>query len=203
VVKKALLIGGLAVATLLTAAAAFAQNVPTSRILGTVDAVEGSHLAITSNQGEKYAVTLADNWSVIAVAPGKLADIKPGSYVGAGGVPQSDGTQKAMVVTIFPEQMRGIGEGFRPWDRAPQGTMTNATVAEITEAAGSLLTLRYPGGEQRVLVPDDAQIVMLLPGERAMLAPGAHLATTTTKQPDGTLTAARVNVGKDGFVPQN
>jgi len=118
-------------------------------------------------------------------------------------MPQPDGTQTALEVLVFPEPMRGSNEGHYPWDLKPGSMMTNATVADAVamNPGGRRMTLKYKDGEKTVVVPDDAPIVTFEPGDKAMLVPGAHVLVTATKQPDGTLTAARVAVGKNGLVP--
>jgi hypothetical protein len=118
-------------------------------------------------------------------------------------MPQADGSLVSLEVLVFPESMRGSGEGHYPWDLQPGSMMTNATVAEVGSAGakGRRVTLRYKDGEKSIVVPEDVPIVTFEPGERSMLVPGAHVLLTATRQPDGTLTAARVAVGKDGLVP--
>jgi hypothetical protein len=142
--------------------------------------------------------------------PAKLSDIQADSYVGSAAIPQPDGTLRALQVTIFPPAARGAGEGHRPWDLSGS-TMTNGTVASMTTGtvgnvgAGqdTVLTVRYAGGEQRILVPEDVPIVTFAPGERAMLVPGAQVIVSGSRAADGAVTAASVTVGKDGMVPPN
>jgi hypothetical protein len=118
-------------------------------------------------------------------------------------MPQADGSQRAVEVHIFPEAMRGTGEGHRPWDLRPQSTMTNANVEEtVTGIDGQTLTLKYKDGEKKVIVPPDTPIVTYVMGNRSELAPGTKIfIPAATKQPDGTLETARVNFGKDGLTP--
>src|SRR5258707_1572771 len=131
-----------------------------------------------------------------------MADIKPGMFVGSAGMMQPDGTQKALEVHIFPEAMRGTGEGHYDWDLRPESKMTNANVATVTDLGKDrVLTVHYKGGEKKVLVPESAAIVSFTPTERGMLKAGAKIFTVAQRQPDGSLTAARVNVGLDGQVP--
>ena len=185
-------------------AAAIAQApLPTQRIRGDVVALDGLVLQVLSRTGEALAIRLAENYTVTAVVKVDLDAIKTGSFVGAASMPQSDGTQTALEVLLFPEAMRGTGEGHYPWDLKPGSMMTNATVAdEIVEATGGRrMTLKYKDGEKTVLVPPDAPIVTFQPGERSMVVPGAHVIVTAARQSDGTLTAGRVAVGKDGLVP--
>ncbi len=177
---------------------------PTQRIRGDLVAVDGLQLQIRSRSGEALAVRLAENYGVTAVVKVDPTAIQPGAFVGAATMPRPDGTQSALEVLVFPEAMRGSGEGHYAWDLKPGSMMTNATVAAVAPMAppgGRRMTLKYKDGEQVVDVPEDAPVVTFEPGDRAMLVPGAHVLLTATKQPDGSLTAARVAVGKNGLVP--
>jgi hypothetical protein len=147
-------------------------------------------------------VTLTDNVGVFGVVKASLADVKPGAFIGVGAMPQPDGSQRAIQVTIFAEPQRGTGEGHRPWDR-PNSTMTNATVDTTAVGVdGQRLTVNYKGGEQVVIVPPDATIRAYLVGERGELKPGAEIAiNAAVKKPDGTLEASRINVSRDGVAP--
>ena len=187
-----------------TAGLAFAQGAPQrQRIRGTVESLEGTKLVIKSRSGEQVTVKLADDWAVSAIVKASRDDIKPGVFVGAGAMPQGDGTQKAVQVLIFPEAMRGTGEGFGPWNLAPGSTMTDATVgARVTSAEGAAFTLTYKGGSQTVVIPPDAMIITLAQGDKAELKPGAVIALSADKAADGTLNAlARISVGRDGVAP--
>jgi hypothetical protein len=180
------------------ATAALAQDAPV-RVRGTIETVEGNMLAVKSRDGAELKVRLADNATVAAVVKAALADIKPGTFVGAAALPQTDGSWKAIEVLIFPEAMRGSGEGDRAWDLQPKSTMTNATVATaVSKVEGHTLTLTYKGGEKTIVVPPEAPIVTFAAGERSELKPGSKIFIgTATRQADGTLEAARVTVGRD------
>ena len=175
---------------------------PTQRIRGDVVALDGLDLKLRSRSGEALTVKLAENYTVTAVVKIGIDRITTGSFVGAASMPQPDGTQSALEVLLFPEARRGSGEGHYPWDLQPGSMMTNATVADVVSVdKGRRMTLKYKDGEKIVIVPSEAPIVTFEPGDRAMLRPGAHVIVTATKQPDGTLTAGGVAVGKDGLVP--
>jgi hypothetical protein len=183
------------------AGTALAQDAAPFRIRGTIDAVQGSSMQVTSRTGEKMTVALAPDVGVTAIVATKITDIQPNSYIGTAAMPQPDGTLKALEIQVFPESMRGVGEGHRPWDAQPNSTMTNGTVGDVVGTEGRTLTLRYKGGEKKVFVPESAPIITYMPATAAMLTPGAHVIITAVKQPDGTVVATRVGVGKDGLVP--
>jgi len=182
---------------------AWAQQPPTVRIRGAIEAVDGSLLAVKSREGAELKVRLTDNVAVFGVAKTAISEIKPGSYIGVSAMPEPDGTQKAIAVQIFPESQRGVAEGFRPWDLRPNSTMTNATVAEtVAGTDGQIILVKYKDGEKKVLVPPDTPIVSFVAGDKSELKPGAKIIIfSATRKEDGTLEAARVNVGRDGITP--
>jgi hypothetical protein len=191
---------GVALALIGLVAPAAAQD-QTVRVRGTVERVDEGLYTIKARNGEQVKVKLADNATVIALVKASLADIKQGSYIGVSGMPQADGSQKALAIHIFPEAMRGTGEGHRPWDLQPSSTMTNGAVDQTSASAdGQVLTLKYKDGEKKVVVPADCPIVSFNPGDRSELRPGAGVFVVAQKQPDGTLLAPRVNVGR-GVAP--
>ena len=189
--------------TLLLAAAPMAVAQEQSvRVRGTIDRVEGDTYIVKPRSGGELKVKLPDNVMVVALTKASLADIKQGSYVGVAGMPQADGSQKALEVHIFPEAMRGTGDGHRGWDLQPSSTMTNGAVEQTTASAdGQVLTLKYKDGEKKIVVSPDTPIVVYVPGEKSELKAGAPIfISAATKQPDGTLTTPRVNVGR-GVAP--
>eukprot|EP01035_Chromulina_nebulosa_P035157 gene35157-47237_t len=182
---------------------AWAQQPQPVRIRGSIENVDGAMLLIKTRDGEERKVKLSDNVAVTGIAKATLADIKPSSYIGVTGQPQPDGSQKAIAIHIFPEAMRGTGEGFRPWDLRPNSTMTNATVDQKVEANdGQTLTVKYKDGEKKVTVTPETPIVTFVPGNKSELKAGAKIIIMgATKKDDGTYEAARVNVGLDGLTP--
>lgn len=176
---------------------------PTQRIRGDVVALNGLSLQVKSRSGEMLAIKLADNYVVTAVVKIDMTAIKPGAFVGTATMPQPDGTLTSLEVLVFPESMRGSNEGHYPWDLKPGSMMTNATIADVTNVGqgGRRMTLKYKDGEKSIVVPEDVPIVTFEPGDKSMLVPGAHILLTATTQPDGSLTATRVAVGKDGLAP--
>ena len=184
----------------LVAGAAMAQT--PVRVRGAVEALDGNTLTVKSRDGGDVAIKLADNFAVASVVPIELGAIKPGSFIGTAAMTQSDGSMVALEVLVFPEAMRGTGEGHYPWDLQPESTMTNATVATLADTPkGREMSLTFKGGTNKVIVPKGAPVVTFEPGDKAMLTKGAKIFAVTQKQADGTLTAARVNVGKNGLTP--
>jgi hypothetical protein len=173
------------------------------RVRGTIERVDGPTYVVKARDGTEVKVTLADNAQVTALTKASLNDIKQGSFVGVTAMPQTDGSQRAVEVHIFPEAMRGAGEGHRPWDLAPNSTMTNANVEQaVTGVDGQTLTLKYKDGEKKIVVPKEAEIVTFVPGDKSDLKPGVKIfIVAATKQPDGTLVTPRINFGKDGITP--
>ena len=146
------------------------------RVRGTMQSVDGSTLTVKTRDGATVKVKLADNAVVRTVAKASLADVKQGGFVGITAMPQPDGTQKAVEIHIFPEAMRGTGEGHRPWDLMPNSTMTNANVdSEVAVTDGQKLVLKYKDGEKTFIVPDNVKVVMFAPGTAADLKPGAKI----------------------------
>ena len=180
--------------------AALAQD--TVRVRGAIESIDGSAYAIKSRDGADLKVALADNAQIAAVVKASLADIKPGLFVGVTAMPQADGSHSALEVHIFPEAMRGTGEGHYSWDLRPQSTMTNANVDQVvTGVDGQTLTLKYKNGETKIFVPADTPIVAYVKGDNNDLKPGAKVFIAAIKQPDGTLQGRAWRVGRDGVTP--
>jgi hypothetical protein len=201
--SSARIVAGAMLAASLAVSTAFAQQPQPVRIRGTIESVDGAVLTIKAREGDDRKVRLADKATVTGIIKTSLSEIKPGSYIGVTGMPQPDGTQKAIAIHIFPEAMRGAGEGFRPWDLRPNSSMTNATVDQKVEATdGQTLTVKYKDGEKKVTVSPDTPIVTFVPGTMDELKPGAKVIVMgADKKPDGSYEAARINVGRDGLTP--
>ena len=182
-------------------AAAFAQA-PT-RIRGTVEHFDGALLTVKARGGELMKVKLPDNAVVVGIAKASVADIASGKFIGTTTVGERDGALVALEVHIFPEAMRGTGEGHRDWDLRPQSKMTNANVAEIKNMADErVMTVQYKGGEKKILVTPRTVVVTYAPADRSELKPGAPIfINAAERQADGTYTAPRVNVGLHGQIP--
>ena len=195
-----LLVGFVAIVSVAAMPAAFAQAPKPVR--GTIEKIDGSVVSIKEKDGAVVPVKLTDNAHVFGVVPATVADIKTGDYIGVGAMPQPDGSQKAIQVTIFAESQRGTGEGFRPWDR-PGSTMTNGTAGSpVSSVNGQVVTVKYKGGEQKIVIGPDAKIRMYVAGSKDELKPGTKIAIYNPKtEPDGSLQVARINVGLGGMAP--
>ena len=178
-----------------------AGTTPT-RVAGTVDKLDGNNLTVNMKDGPAVTVLLADNAAVCGVEKRSLANIKPGDYLASGGVRGTDGKIHAVEVRIFPETLRGTGEGQRPWDVKQDGVMTNATVGTVSQSPqGGVIHVKYKEGESEYTVGPEVPIVAYVAGDRSLLKPGAAVLTIAQKKPDGSLTAARVTAEKDGVKP--
>jgi hypothetical protein len=197
-------LAAIAVIAAVAAVPALAQQPPTVRLRGVIEKVDGNTVMAKSDKGDALKINLADKMLVVGVVKASLADIKPGDFIGSGAMPQPDGSQKAIEVHIFAESMRGTGEGFRPWDGAPNSTMTNGTVGTaVTGVNGPVITVKYKDGEKNIVVTPDVPIVRYVIGDMSAVKPGVAFAiVAAVKQPDGSFNINRINVGKDGVVPR-
>jgi hypothetical protein len=182
---------------------AVAQQPPTpSRVRGAIESVDGDVISVKSRSGEDVKLHMAGDIKVVGITKISLADIKVGSFVGATTVPGPDGSQNAVEVHVFPEDMRGTGEGSRPYDLRPNSSMTNATVAEsVVGNDGNTLLIRYKGGEKKVVVGTDTPVVTYVPADKSDLKAGAKIIAFMKKLPDGSFETNRVSVGRDGLTP--
>ena len=173
------------------------------RVAGTVDKLDGDKLTVVDMKGgQPITVALADNAAVFGVEKRTVADIKPGDFLASGGVKGTDGKIHAVEVRIFPESLRGTGEGQRPWDVKPDGVMTNATVGTVSQSPeGGVIRVKYKGGESEYTVGPEVPVLAYVAGDRSLLKPGAAIFTVADKKPDGTLTTGRVTAEKNGVKP--
>jgi hypothetical protein len=172
------------------------------RIRGTIERIEGPVYVIKNREGAELKLTLTDNPLFVAIAPSTMADIKPGMFVGSAGMMQPDGTQKAIEVHIFPESMRGTGEGHYDWDLKPQSKMTNGNVEQsVAGVDGPILSVKYKDGEKKLLVTPETVVVTYVPGNKDEVKPGTKVFVAAKKQPDGTFQAPRITYGRNGAGP--
>jgi len=194
--KKALLF-----AIALLATAALAQNPPPVRLRGTIEKIDPTTIVLKERNGDTVTLAIADNFTVSEVVPVDPATIQSGVFVGTAALPGADGTLSALEVLVFPEAMRGTGEGHSQWDLQPGSTMTNATVTELVPGAkGRSMTLRYKDGEKTIVVPEGIPVVTLKPADRSLLVPGAKVLVTAQTR-NGQPTALRATAGRNGFAP--
>ncbi|MDP1750851.1 MAG: hypothetical protein Q8L22_15460 [Reyranella sp.] len=198
-----LIAGGVAALVAFVAAGvATAQTAAPTRLRGSISAIDGKTATIATREGASVKVNLADNWAAVLVVPTALSEVKANSFVGIASLKGPDGVQNALEVLVFPEAARGSNEGHYPWDLQPESMMTNATVATVAAAGdGQTLTLKYKDGTQDIRVKPGIPIVTFAPGDRADAKVGAKVFLVPAKGADGTLTATRILVGKDGLTP--
>jgi hypothetical protein len=195
-----LLAAGLA--TMMTCAAAEAQTAPPTRIRGTIQSADAHTMTVKTRTGDSVEIALNDPLTVMTVKKVPLTSIASGSYVGIATRAGADGTMQAIEVLVFPEAMRGSGEGSYPWDLEPGSTMTNGTVNGAVKASSATeLTVAYKDGTKTIHVAEGAPIVTFAPAELADVKPGAPVFVGAAKSPDGKFSAGRVVVGKDGVAP--
>ena len=181
---------------------ALAQQTSPSRVRGTIESVDGQTLMVKSRSGEDVKLTMAGDIRVVGIVKIALSDIKVGSFIGTTTVPGPDGGNNAVEVHVFPEDMRGTGEGSRPYDLKPNSSMTNATVAEsVVGNDGHTLLIKYKDGEKKIVVSPDTPVVTYVPADKSELKPGAKVIAFVKKLPDGLFETNRISVGKDGLTP--
>jgi hypothetical protein len=174
----------------------------TMRIRGTVERIEGPVFVVKTRDGSEVKLTVSDNPLFVAIVPSKISDIKPGMFVGSAGMMQEDGTQKAIEVHIFPESMRGTGEGHYDWDLLPKSKMTNGNVEQaVTGVDGPVLSVKYKDGEKKLLVTPQTVVVTYEIGKREEVQPGTKIIVAAKKQADGTMQTPRITYGRNGEGP--
>ena len=184
---------------------AAAQNAPEgtpTRIRGTVEKLDGQTLTVKSRDGQQLTIALAPNVAVAYLVNKSLADVKAGDFVASTSTKGTDGKNHAVELRIFPEAMRGLGEGQYAWDLVPESLMTNATVSGVTGAPqGQTLKVNYKGNESEIVVGTDTPVFGYSAGDASLLKPGSAIFIVALKKPDGSLSAARVTAEKDGVKP--
>jgi hypothetical protein len=189
-------------ATALVSASALAADGTPQRVRGSVVSLDGSKLVVHAKDGTDVTVKLADNFAALAVVKSSLADIKEGTFIGTATVTQPDSSLRSQEVVVFPDKMRGTGEGHYPWDLGSKSMMTNATVSNAVKGVeGQTVTVTYKGGEKKIDIPADVPVVTIVPGSKDEIKPGAIVFVPTMRQDDGTLNGGAVLYGKDGVIP--
>ena len=180
---------------------AHAAEAPRGGVRGAITAIDGDAMHVKVNSGEDVTVLLTPATQVRAVTLAKIDEIKPGSYIGSAAMPNADGSLTALEVHVFPPAMAGTGDGHRAFDLKEGSSMTNGTVGDLVVSNGRTLTVKYKGGEQKIVVPEDVPIVNLEPGDRSLLKAGVNVVLFAAKGADGTITAQAISAGKDGVTP--
>jgi hypothetical protein len=185
----------------LVSASAFADGTPV-RVRGSVVSLEGTKLVVHAKDGKDITVNLNENFAALAVVKSSIADIKEGTFIGTATVTQPDSTLRSMEVVVFPDKMRGTGEGHYPWDLGSNSMMTNATVSNAVKGVeGQTITVTYKGGEKKIDVPANVPVVTIVPATKEEIKPGAIVFVPTMRQADDSLTGGAVLFGKDGVIP--
>jgi hypothetical protein len=200
--QKFALVGALTTILALPVVAQTQPDGTPTRVVGTVEKLEGQTLTVNRPDGQKQSVALTQDATIFGVEKRKFTDIKPGDFVASGGVRGTDGKIHAVEVRIFPEALRGVAEGQRPWDVRPEGVMTNATVGTVSQTGdGGVIRVTYKDGQSEYTVGPDVPVLAYVAGDRTLLKPGAAILTIARKQPDGSLVTNRVTAEKDGVKP--
>jgi hypothetical protein len=196
------------------------------QLRGTLQTVSATELVVMTANGAVH-VAMPTATQAAAVAPSDRSHIANGSFLGIGSTTEPDGSQTAVEITVFPEALRGTGEGSYAWNHgdgsATGSKMTNGTAAALkmtngavigsrmtngavsSQTGGTSITLTYKNGSsngtQTIAIPPSVPIVTLEPAQASDLRPGAHVIVFVTRDSTGGLSATRVLFGKDGLVP--
>lgn len=188
------------VVVLLTAVAQ--AQTPPVQIVGAIDKLDGDALTIKVSDGQMTTATLKVDTAIWGMAKSSLAAIKPGDFLASGGVKGADGKIYAVEVRIYPEALRGTGEGQRPWAVKPDGVMTNATVGTVTQSPdGNVIHVTYKGGESEFIIGPDVSVSTYIAGDKGFLTSGLAVFAIAQKTPDDKLTITRIYVERDGVKP--
>ncbi|MDB5981175.1 MAG: hypothetical protein JWQ69_2190 [Pseudomonas sp.] len=202
--RKGVLASAIVAVTLMTVGTVQADDAPPAPrigVRGAITTLDGDVMKVHTTRGEDLTINLTKDTQVRGVTLAQISDIKPGSYVGTAAVPLPDGTLKALEVHVFPPSMAGTGDGHRAFDLTKDSSMTNGSVGDLVTSNGRTMTVKYKGGEQKVVVPDDVPIVNLVPGDRSLLKPGVKIVLFAQKDAQGNLTAQAVSAGENGITP--
>ena len=186
--------------TLAASSMALAAADAPARVRGTISKISGDTIDVKVRGGKDVVLTLDPAANFLTADHAAITDIKSDSFIGTAAVPQADGTLKALEVTVFPAGMKP-GEGHYPWDLGPKSTMTNGTVGDVVVAQGRTITVKYPNGEKKILVPTDVPVVLIGKSDRSALVTGAHAVFFLKKSANGSAVVGNVIVGKGSVVP--
>lgn len=172
-----------------------------TRLRGTIEATDRATVTIKPDAGGTVTVAIRDETKIFAATNGKLSDIKPESYIGAVAIPQPDGIEKALQVTVFASALRGNADGHHPWDLAAGSTLTNGAVGTLTGTSGRTIKLQYKGGEKTIVVPENVPVTQVDPGDKSLVVTGARVVAFIKPAIGGKREAASLIVGRNGTVP--
>ena len=193
--------GAIAIGLQPAAAPRARADTPPPRTRGVVTAVNGDTVTLRTRFGGPATLKIGSDTGFVGAAKSTLAEVKPGRFIGTAATPGPNGTLRAIEVTIFPDSMRGAGEGHYGWDLGKSSSMTNGTIGTVTASTKLSMTVSYKGGQKTLLVPDDVPVVDLEPGDRSLLQPGAHVVAIGPKSSDGSVAVKRIIIGEKDVVP--
>jgi hypothetical protein len=197
-------LGAAGLAVLIGATTVLAQQPQRVRVRGTIEKVDGGVMMVKSREGATLTIKQGEGFRAQGLAKASLEDIPVDTFIGVTAMPQPDGSQKAIAIHIFSTQQRAVvPQTFGPWDYQPGSTMTNAVVAtKVAATDGNVLTVKYKDGEKKVIVTPQTSIVRVVPADNSEVKAGAKVIIMgALKQPDGSLVAPNIYVGKDGIAP--
>lgn len=178
-----------------------AQEAPRKIFRGTIESLDGKGLNLKTTDGQSVSIHLTPDWKARLVAPISVEAIHAGSFIGTAQIPQADGSGKSLEVHVFPPGVKS-GEGERDWDSKPGARMTNGTVGGevVSTAAGREVTLTFPGGSRKIVIPPEVPVVQFDAAERTIIKPG--IAVFVVAQPDGKdWRTNSVATGQNGAAP--
>ena len=195
------MLGACAVVLFFTVSMASAQA--PVRVRGTIESADGQTLSVKARDGAMVQVKLTDDARVLTLDKKSLGDVKQGTFVGITAMPQPDGSQKAVEIHIFPEAMRGTGEGHYPWDLTPNSTMTNGNIEnQVVSNDGQTLVMKYKDGEKTIIVPPNIEVVKFAPAAAADIKAGQKFFVPRGKRlEDGAVEAGVIVIGSHGVDP--
>jgi hypothetical protein len=193
---------GVSALVLALLAASAAGQAPPVRVRGTIQALEGQTVVVATPNDGVVRLQLTDMTGINGVEERRAEDITDNTFIGTTAVKDSNGRWQATEVHIFPEAMRGAGEGHYAWD-LPESTMTNGAATGVaTEGRGRTFNVRYADGNVDVAVTRRTAIVALTTGDRTLLVPGAAVfALAVPPQAGGDATAVAIVAETNGVKP--
>ncbi|MEO1017316.1 MAG: hypothetical protein AAFY56_06440 [Pseudomonadota bacterium] len=170
------------------------------RVRGEVTSINGDTVTVATPAGQAVDVTLSEP-VVLYYRDIPLDDIDAGAYIAVPSIAMPDGTRQALGLVVFPEAMRGMNEGFKPWDLTAESKMTNATVAQVVSRGDErVLTVAYGEEEQTILVPEHAQVSTFAPAPEIAVETGQNVVIFADDS-SGAIIGKFVGVHENGALP--